>query len=420
MADTQRQAGHSGGLPGGKNGNLGRGASSETSANPNPSDHQVRRNPRARLLVGAVFLVLLLSLALTRHGRVAVKTALFLPQILPSAPLHPLEWFTQQPVREKVSYPLAGEMGTADLYRPQGQGRHGAVLLFLGVAPAGPDDPRVVGLADALARTGAVVMIPWSERMMARRLDPEAPENLVAAFQFFRGQEFVDPQRMGMGGFCVGASMALVAAADPRVNDQVAFVNSFGGYYDVRALLSSIASQTRFYGERQEAWQPGLLASEVFTNQIIESPADPKEQELLRRVFLEGQSASPDRIQALSALGQIAYRLLDSVTLAEAQSLMAKLPPDIDKGLGAISPIDVIEDLHARVLIMHDREDDAVPSEESRRLADALTAAGQDVHYTEFSLFQHVEATRRVSPPTFVREVAKLFLHMYYVLSAIA
>ena len=420
MAGTQQQAGLSGGLPGGKNGNLGRAAASETSASPHGSDHRARRNPRALLLVGVTLVILLLGLAFTRQGRVAVKTALFLPQILPSAPLHPLEWFTRQPVREKVSYPLAGEMGTSDLYRPQGQGRRGAVLLFLGVAPAGPDDPRVVGLADAFARSGAVVMIPWSERMMARRLDAEAPENLVAAFQYLRDQEYVDPQRIGMGGFCVGASMALVAAADPRINDQVTFVNSFGGYYDVRDLLSSIASQTRFYDERQEAWQPGLLASEVFTNQIIESPADPQEQAFLRSVFLEGQPASPEQLQALSDLGKIAYRLLDGVTLAEAKALITQLPPDVEDGLGAISPIDVIKDLRARVLIMHDREDDAVPSEESRRLADALTAAGQDAHYTEFSLFQHVEATRDVGPLVFVREVAKLYVHMYYVLLEIA
>ena len=367
-----------------------------------------------------VFVLLVASLAVTRHGRVAIKTGLFLPQILPTAPLHPLEWFSQEPVREKVSYPWADGAGSADLYRPRGQGTGGGVLLFLGVAPAGPDDSRVVGLADALARIGAVVMIPWSEQMMARRLDSQAPGNLVAAFEYLRTREFVDPERVGMGGFCVGASMALVAAADPRINDQVAFVNSFGGYYDVRDLLSSIASQTRFRGVQQEAWQPGLLASEVFTNQIIEAPMGDGEQELLRRTFLEGQRASPGQIESLSTLGRIAYDLLDGPTLEEAQGLMDMLPPDTDAILGAISPIDVLDGIHAGVLIMHDREDDAIPSEESRRLAEALRAAGRDVRHTEFSLFQHVEATRAVGPLTFVREVAKLYLHMYHVLLAMA
>ena len=83
--------------------------------------------------------------------------------------------------------------------------------------------------------------------------------------------------------------------------------------------------------------------------------------------------------------------------------------------LAAISPSTRIEDLDARILIMHDREDDLVPSEESRRLADAL-GNGHRVYHTELSLVQHVDPTRTVSPPVFAREVFKLFLHMYNVL----
>ena len=33
-----------------------------------------------------------------------------------------------------------------------------------------------------------------------------------------------------MGGFCVGASSATVAAHDSRIREQVKFVNFFGGY----------------------------------------------------------------------------------------------------------------------------------------------------------------------------------------------
>ena len=49
----------------------------------------------------------------------------------------------------------------ADVYAPAGGGKRGAVLLFMGVNPAGKDDPRVVNLANGLARAGMVVMIPW-------------------------------------------------------------------------------------------------------------------------------------------------------------------------------------------------------------------------------------------------------------------
>jgi hypothetical protein len=135
----------------------------------------------------------------------------------------------------------------------------------------------------------------------------------------------------------------------------------------------------------------------------------------LRRVFLEDQRAAARDIESLSPEGQASYRILDRPTLAEAEALMEKLPMEFQESLRMVSPSEVIEHLQATVLIMHDREDKWVPSEESRRLADALQDRG-GVYYTEFSFFQHVDPTRRVGLTTFVREVTKLFLHMYNVL----
>lgn len=69
---------------------------------------------------------------------------------------------------------------------------------------------------------------------------------------------------------------------------------------------------------------------------------------------------------------------------------------------------------------MHDRADRLVPSEESRRLAEALRENG-GVYHTEFSLFQreiqvHVDEGEGVGPLGFVREASKFFMHMYNVM----
>ena len=94
---------------------------------------------------------------------------------------------------------------------------------------------------------------------------------------------------------------------------------------------------------------------------------------------------------------------------------MSRLSLETMESLRRISPSTGIHLLKARMLIMHDREDDLVPAEESRRLVDAL---GEDAgaYYTEFSLFQHVDPTKSVSPPVYARELFKLFLHMYNIL----
>ena len=132
------------------------------------------------------------------------------------------------------------------------------MLFFLGVNPAGKNDERVVNVASAMARTGTAVMIPWSERMTQRRVDPQEVDDLVVAFQHLQGQEAVDPDKVGMAGFCVGASMLLVAAQDERIRDQVKVVNSFGGYYDAKDLIASVAAEERFYDEGQQGLDTGL------------------------------------------------------------------------------------------------------------------------------------------------------------------
>ena len=56
-----------------------------------------------------------------------------------------------------------------------------------------------------------------------------------------------------------------------------------------------------------------------------------------------------------------------------------------------------------------------MPSEESRRLADALVTRG-DLHYTEFSFFDHVTPDKAVGPLTFVKEAFKLFRYTYNIM----
>jgi pimeloyl-ACP methyl ester carboxylesterase len=106
---------------------------------------------------------------------------------------------------------------------------------------------------------------------------------------------------------------------------------------------------------------------------------------------------------------------LSGVDLTEARNLISRLPDSVKSELDAISPSSAVANLSARVLIMHDREDRLVPSEESQRLAEALSERG-NVYHTEFSLFDHLDPTRPVSPPVYAKELFKLYMHMYNVL----
>ena len=360
-------------------------------------------------------LALGVALALTPQVRTATHTLMLVPQLLTVLPVKPQQWFVGEPSRRPVVYASGDKLEEADLYLPPGRGKHGAVLLFLGVNPAGKDDARVVNLAKGLARAGLVVMIPWSDRMTQQRVSFEEVENLVAAFRHMQTLEEVDPARAGMGGFCVGASLAAVAAQDERIRDQVKFVNFFGGYYDARDLVKSVVTESRFYGDDSQAWAPDSLSVDVVTTHLVEAVPDPDERTLLSARFQDGSAAAAVDDAALSTEARVVSALLSGPTLDEADDLLAKLPERTLAELAAISPSKGIDQLSARTLIMHDRQDELVPSEESRRMADAMRAAG-DFYYTEFSFFKHVDPTRPASPAVFARESFKLFLHLYNVL----
>jgi pimeloyl-ACP methyl ester carboxylesterase len=159
-----------------------------------------------------------------------------------------------------------------------------------------------------------------------------------------------------------------------------------------------------------------VLSKRVVTTHLIEGLSNAEERALLTRVFVTKDAALGDEaIEALSPEAKVVNRLLGGVPLDEARILADQLPDSVIATLHAISPISKIEDLEARVLIMHDRQDRLVPSEESRRLAEDLADRG-GVSHTEFSLFQHLDPTRPVSPPVYVRELFKLYMHMYRVL----
>ena len=359
------------------------------------------------LLVGVVGL----AVAATPQGRAAARAFGFVAQVLPAVPVKPAEWFAAEPERIRIAYPLRGGSGDADLYLPAGGGEHSAILLFLGINPAGRNDARVVNLAEALARTGVAVMAPWSDNMTQKRVAAEEIDDLVRAFQHLRAHDRVDGDRVGMAGFCVGASFLTAAAQDERINENVSVLNSFGGYYDAADLMAAVIARQRFYDGDVRAWQPDALSVEVTRLHLADTLTDAAERELLLQALADG-GAAPDGVsdEALAV-----YALLNAPDVETARRLMDGLPSDARDTLRRISPSSGIDRLRAKLLVMHDREDSLVPSEESRRLVEALPPdAG--VYYTEFSFFDHVDPSRPVGRIEFAREGAKLFLHMYRIM----
>jgi len=363
-------------------------------------------------------LAVLLGFALTAYFTVPqIKSALltvgFISEMIPDIPVKPLSWFSSTPNREKVIYGGKYEPLEADLYLPgEIDQPKGAILLFLGVNPAGRDDPRVISVGESLARIGIVTMIPWSTEMTSNKVTESEIENVVAAFDFLVKHEFVDSNRVGLAGFCVGASIVLMAAQQDSIRSKVQLVSSFGAYYDARSLVVSVISQTASYGGDVRTWEPSNLSNEVVRSHMIDWGSLAGERELLKHALGELDNGS-NLLGSLTSETVSTYKLLTapSGNRARVLSLMERMPPRADYFMTKVSPSVDMEFLEANVYIMHDVEDSMIPVEESRMIRNAIDPF-KIKKYTEFRLFDHVDPGRPLGHVEFLKEIYRLFLHV--------
>ncbi|MFN0072928.1 MAG: hypothetical protein ACKVVP_15700 [Chloroflexota bacterium] len=369
-----------------------------------------------RMRWASIVFVLLLAVPLTllgpRGSVVAVKTALFIPEIFPDAPVKPLRWLTSASNVERTTLSYAGGLAHLETYVPAQPGPHGAVILMLGARPIDQDDPVVTRFADGLSRLGVVVLVPASDGLAAGRIAPAEVDLLVQEFQILRNRPDVDPQRVGYIGLSVGASLSLVAAADARIAANVAFVNAFGGYFDAQDLFVALASHSLAYAGESARWEPAPLTREVLLENLLDSvPIDTERDAIRHAVNFPGQTLETE-IASLSPSAQVAVQLLSEPEPSEARRLVNLLAEPGKNQLEAISPRYIVHRLQANILVMHDIHDQYIPYTESRHLVAALPDKRLRA-WTELELFDHVMPGRATDHLTFVRELAELSRHVY-------
>ena len=373
-----------------------------------------------RISIGLLiaFLAVALFLGLTHPGRTAVKAALFVSEVVPGLPARPLLWVSDPPILEEVSYADAHGSWSGALLRPDGAGPYGAVVFFLGVDPD-LEDPDFLRVTEAIARTGIVVLIHRSGAFDEVRVSREEADGLVAAFEYLAKHPAVDPERIGMAGFSVGGSMALIAAADERIRDQVALVNAFGAYNDVLDVAVAVTTRRIWDEESVEDWAPQQLAVDILRRGVVNTLSRAEERETLSALLDGGSSPTEKVVEGLSPEGGIILGILTATEVEEAQRLIGLLPDDVRERLAAISPKGSLAQLRTRVFLMHDTGDDLIPYVESRRLRAGLEGV-TDVRYSEFEIFEHVNPSGVELSLTFARGMAKLFLHLYRVMLEVA
>ncbi|HSI99372.1 MAG TPA: hypothetical protein VLA59_03195 [Patescibacteria group bacterium] len=353
--------------------------------------------------IGLTLLAILLLLTAWEPTRVALQTAVMLPSMFGSGP-QPLPLLTKSPVRMSLPYRAVpgGEPDLAELWLPDWASVErpaGAILMVFGVNNLGRNHPAIERVADALARTGVAVLVPDSRTLLEGRLEVGEIGGVVDAFQLLAARPEVDRDRLGIFGFSVGGSLALLAARDPAIAGSVRWVNAFGAFADASTYLASVSAHAyRGPHDEEVAWTPTPLARQVYLRFMLDQVRDADDRRDLEDAF--GQAVrdgerppadAPLRARLATDAARTVHDLLTAASLDAASASIDALPAESLAFIDAISPARRLSGLEADVHLMHETEDHHVPFVESRSLASALEPRGRLVAHTEFRLFDHVQ-----------------------------
>jgi len=372
-------------------------------------------------------LIVLMGAALVwKPSRITLQTFFLVPSLVDAGP-QPLQLFAPAPYRETLPYRSdpAAAADLADLWLPAGastEHRAGGMVLVLGVNNAGRNYSAVVRFADAMARSGMAVLVPDSAKLLAGTLNPDETGGVVDAFRLLASRPEVDPHRVGLLGLSVGGSLALLAAGDPRIANDVRWVNAFGAYADAGQYLAEVAAHAMTVDGRVVAWNPSALTRETFARLVASLVPDAADRTLLTAAMqaLIDSGRLPTLDAALTARlsspeARAVYALLTAGSLERAQELVDALPAAVRDLLATLSPIHHLAAIRADVFLMYDTADSYVPYGQSLELADGLRPLGRLARSSRFRLFDHVEA-KGVDLVGAAPELWKLLWHVQAVL----
>lgn len=319
-----------------------------------------------------VSLLVCSALLLTPQVQAVAKGGFLLLELLPDAP--DLRWLSQPVVHERTAISVKGEPVPVQVVRPQ-QGTHTGAVVVPGLE-LDLSDPVIGRAFDALAGLGLALLVPPAGSIALGREDPglaaeeiligesDPTDVLVASFEHLQGMGYVRDRRVGFMGFSVGASLAAIAAADPRINERVAFLHWFGGFNSAFDASAALVTGRVWVDGRPVPWSPNPWAVD--------------------RVERALWVMSPDTPVVPESLGTALERL---------------------------SPRAYVRELRAPTFVLHDVGDGFIHYGESRRFWEMLPEKTR-TGYTEVSLFEHVMLGKAGS----LSEMARLLGHLTRVL----
>lgn len=326
------------------------------------------RRPLRRLLTGWALaaLVILLAVPVATRAGAGVTALRFLIEFLTEGQRPWLSRATQPPAVEPLVGPGAPEVTPPDLWHPGGR-RHGpwpGLVLVHGLTTEGKRDPRLAWTADRLARAGFVVAVPELPALRAQRLRPDDALTIRDTLLSLTAHPLVRPGPVAVIAVSVGLGPVALALDEPELAERVRVVLALGGYADARELIRYFTTGAYAFGGTggQAAVDPALAGAFLARNlDLVRDARDRAAVEATLQGRPPGAEPGPGARAVLA--------LLQNREPARVDALLEALPLETRELLEALSPARHLRRARARLLLVHGKDDPAIPYTESLRLA---------------------------------------------------
>ena len=368
------------------------------------------------ILLSVIVLTVLVIALLAKPVRVGIRATAFILDLGVS-----YKWnakaIPKNILISEVTYSCGDRDIVANLYRPNDQRRHSGLILAHGAVEGGKDDSALRLVGGSLARAGYVALVPQLDNLRNFRLHQDDIDALVVSFRYLARQEFSNG-KIGILGICLSAPLALLAATEPSINQDVAVINSWGGFYNINDWLQAVISERYIDEGTAKPWRPRTVLIEETPKWLLELLPDPSDRVCIEEM-LRGNSTDSAKSN-LSTSGRAMYELFTDRDPERVVDLWTRLDPEVQQTLNNLSPHLKTAQLKTKIAIIHTFTDDVIPWVESCKLADAIKDENK-IYFRVFRQFYHVSIedllkARISNLHNVISEAVQFYLYMYSIL----
>jgi pimeloyl-ACP methyl ester carboxylesterase len=260
--------------------------------------------------------------------------------------------------------------------KPAGEGPWPAVFVVNGTVPEGRELPAVRNLAEGFARAGYLAVVPDLPGLTEDKITPRTVDAATEAARKISARPDAENGEVALVGVSTGATLALLAAEDPRL-DSVSLVAGVAPFSNMETVLSvaTTAHYRRPDGKLVRYEAAPFLSYVVARSLVAALPPGEDRRTLSAEVSSVGRE-NPDPLQDLrfrrtDDLGPKAksvVRLLANQNPERFDDLYAALPDGVIHDLEELSPLAGEEKISTPVELATGPHDAYFPPSESYAL----------------------------------------------------